>query len=263
MTGLAQETTFENCSFEGYVFGYNTTDNGGSAGGFIGKANDSNTFVKCYTAGTIDSYSRSAGLIGAATASGKNEIYDCYSTMTVVGFGAKDKNSSGTGGLVGIVQNGTIVVENSFFGGTYPAGTNRGPIVGQMSGKVEDNNCYYLGSADGLYGENLTAEEFADGTALDLLQGERSETIWIQGELTPVFAILGDLNFDALIDVADAMIVLRDIEKIEAVNDISIADVNYDGIITMDDYVIIKGIALDGIAIEDAVVAVSNWSDFA
>lgn len=263
MTGTAQETTFENCSFEGYVFGYNTNTSGGSAGGFIGAANMSNTFVKCYTAGTIDSVGRSAGLVGAATANGTNEIFDCYSTMTVTGLGVKDTVGYQTGGLVGIVQNGTMVIENSFFAGFYPTGTQKGPIVGDISGTVEDYNCYYLGTADGLYAENLSAEEFADGTALGLLQGERTENIWIQGEVTPVFAILGDLNFDALIDVADAIIALRDIEKIDAVADASIADVDYDGLITMDDYVIIKTMAIEDIVIGNEVVEAAGWSDFA
>lgn len=263
MTGTAQETTFENCSFDGYVFGYNINTSGGSAGGFIGAANMSNTFVKCYTAGKIDSVGRSAGLVGAATANGTNEIFDCYSTMTVTGLGVKETIGSGSGGLVGIVQSGTIVVENSFFAGTYPTGTNKGPIIGQMAGSVEDNNCYYLGAADGLYGENLSAEEFADGTALGLLQGERTETIWIQGEVTPVFAMLGDLNFDTLIDIADAIIVLRDIENIAAVSDASIADVDYDGSITMYDYEIIKTMALENIVIENEVVNIASWSDFA
>ena len=263
MTGTAQETTFENCSFEGYVFGYNTNTSGGSAGGFIGAANMSNTFVKCYTAGTIDSVGRSAGLVGAATANGTNEIFDCYSTMKVTGLGVKDTVGYQTGGLVGFVQNGTMVIENSFFAGSYPTGTKIGPIVGDIAGTVEDYNCYYLGDADGLYGVPLSAEEFADGTAFGLLQGERTENIWIQGELTPVFAMLGDLNFDALIDVADAIIILRDIEKIEAVADASIADVDYDGLITMDDYVIIKTMALEDIVIENEVVEAAGWSDFA
>ena len=75
--------------------------------------------------------------------------------------------------------------------------------------------------------------------------------------------MLGDLNFDTLIDVADAIIVLRDIENIAAVSDASIADVDYDGSITMDDYEIIKTMALENIVIENEVVNIASWSDFA
>ena len=116
--GQAQQTVFQNCSFEGTVYSTNVTNYAGSAGGFMGNASSGNSLEKCYTAGKIDAYSRSAGLIGQLPGAGTNTILNSYSTMTVTGLGAKAAPGAGTGGLVGLIQNGAITVTNSFLAGS-------------------------------------------------------------------------------------------------------------------------------------------------
>ncbi|MBQ9355113.1 MAG: dockerin type I repeat-containing protein [Clostridia bacterium] len=266
MSGFAQESTYIGCSFEGIVTSANTSNYSGSAGGLIGNAGMGNKLERCMTAGTIDSYSRSAGLIGSANATGKNYIYDCYSTMNVTGLGTQEAPGSGTAGLVGLVQNGTVVIDSCFFAGTYPSGSStRGPIAGHVVGTVEDTNCWYLADeADGIYGDLCDEDEFADGTVLDLIQGTRDETVWIQGETTPIFAIKGDLNFDTVIDLADAMLLLRHIQSVSALSssEVSLADLDADGSVTMTDYNAVKVLALNAIIVEEEAVVLSVWSNF-
>lgn len=191
--GQAQQTVFQNCSFEGCVSSTNATNYAGSVGGFLGNAAAGNSLEKCYTAGTLDAYSRCGGLIGAAPGAGTNTIFNSFSAMTVTGLGAKDAPGGGTGGLVGLVQNGTVTVTNSFFAGTYPSGSiHRGPIVAHIaSATVTVTNSYYLADAadekNGTYGTNKTAQEFKDGTVLVLLNTDPQNPVFVQGESFPVF----------------------------------------------------------------------------
>ena len=268
MSGFAQESTYINCSFEGIVYSTNETNYAGAAGGLIGEVGGGNKLERCMTAGTIDAYSRSAGIIGSATASGKNYIYDSYSVMDVTGLGTQGTPGSGTGGLIGLVQTGTVVIDSCFFAGSYPNGSaNRGPIAGQLAlgATVEDNNCWYLaGEADGLYGDICDADECTDGTTRDRLQGTRTEIVWIQGEDTPVLSIKGDLNCDTIIDLADAMMALRHINSVVTLSAgaASLADLNADGSINATDYSAIKVKALNAIAPEEEALVLSAWSNF-
>ena len=136
-----------------------------------------------------------------------------------------------------------------------------------MVSTVEDENCWYLADeADGLYGDLADEDEFADGTVLDLLQGTRTEIVWIQGETTPIFAIKGDLNCDAVLDLADAMLLLRHVQSVQALSSgaASLADLDADGSITMTDYNAVKVLVLEAITEEAAEPTVlSVWSDFA
>ena len=191
MVGLTQQATFANCSFEGLVFGYNTNANGGSAGGFIGCANQGNTIEKCYTTGKIDSCARSSGLIGVASGSGVNKIHSCYTSMVVTSLGVKTSPGYQTGGLVGYINaNSNVEIKNSFFAGSYPTGTQRGPVVGcnHNTATVSVNNCYYLAdAADGTYGVNKTAEEFKNKTVLNLLNAAFETPVFKQGDSYPIF----------------------------------------------------------------------------
>ena len=190
--GQAQQTVFRNCSFEGTVYSTNVTNYAGSAGGFMGNASSGNSLEKCYTAGKIDAYSRSAGLIGQLPGAGTNTILNSYSTMTVTGLGAKEAPGAGTGGLVGLIQNGAITVTNSFFAGSYPNDSAvRGPIVAHTaSATITVTNCYYLAdeadAKNGTYGLHKTAAEFKDGTVLALLNTDSQNPVFSQGENYPI-----------------------------------------------------------------------------
>ncbi|MBQ9355115.1 MAG: hypothetical protein IJT84_05485 [Clostridia bacterium] len=193
MVGYSQQTTFKHCSFEGYVYSPNTNNYYGAAGGFIGNANQGNLIDQCFTGGTVDAYSRSAGLIGSAPGAGTNTITDSYSAMTVTGLGAKDAPGAGTGGLVGLLQNGSVKITNSFFAGSYPSDSAlRGPMVAHMASSTATvTNCYYLADAadskNGTYGTNKTAAEFKNGTVLNLLNTDPENELFVQGENYPVF----------------------------------------------------------------------------
>ena len=186
--------------------------------------------------------------------------------MDVTGLGTQASAGAGTAGLVGLVQNGTVVIDSCFFAGSYPSGyAERGPIVGHVASTVEDTNCWYLADdADGLYGDLCDADEFSDGTVRDYLQGTRSDVIWIQGEDTPILAIKGDLNCDAVIDLADAMMALRHINSVAALSSgvVYLADADGDGSVTMTDYGKIKIEALNAIVAETVPVVASSWSNF-
>lgn len=270
ITGYAQESSFENCSFEGYIKATNTTNNGGSAGSLIGNAGAGNVITRCYTGGTIKAFSRSGGLIAAATASGKNYIYDSYSTTDHAvadpsGESEAYQYGSQHGGLVGVVQNGTLNIENCFYYGDCPhAGTVRGYIIGQNAGTANVINCYYV--ADGTYGsfgEAVTdLSELTDGTIVDLLNAGRVETVWVQGANSPILVLVGDVDRDGAITVGDALLVLRHINSIAIIGDVALADMDCDSDIDEDDYIAVKIAALGSMDLEAGLIPVSVWSDF-
>ncbi|MBO4432223.1 MAG: hypothetical protein J5852_01695 [Clostridia bacterium] len=270
LTGYAQESNIENCSFEGYVKATNTTNNGGSAGSLIGNASAGNVVTRCYTGGTINAYSRSGGLIAAATAAGKNYIYDSYSTTDhavpkPAEEGEANQFGSQHGGLVGVVQNGTMNIENCFYYGDCPhSGTVRGYIIGQNAGTATATNCYYVADDSyGTFGDAVTDPgELTDGTIVDLLNGTRAEAVWVQGEYYPILVLVGDIDRDGKITVGDALLALRHIENISLIGDLTRGDMDYDGDIDNDDYVAIKLEALGGIKIDAAPVVLSVWSNF-
>ena len=65
IAGMAQQSTFANCSFEGLVYATNDSNCAGSAGGIIGLASPGNTIEECYSLGKLDAYSRCGGIIGS------------------------------------------------------------------------------------------------------------------------------------------------------------------------------------------------------
>ncbi|MBR4761544.1 MAG: hypothetical protein IK086_02775, partial [Clostridia bacterium] len=270
LTGYAQESNIENCSFEGYVKATNTTNNGGSAGSLIGNAGAGNVITKCYTGGTINAFSRSGGIIAAATAAGKNYIYDSYSTTDHAvadpsGESEAYQYGSQHGGLVGVVQNGTMNIENCYYYGDCPhSGTVRGYIIGQNAGTANVTNCYYVADATyGTFGEAITIDgDLTDGTLVDELNGSRTETVWVQGANHPILVLVGDIDHDGAITVGDALLALRHIEAIEIIGDITLGDMDADGDIDNDDYIAIKIAALDNMDFEAGTITVSVWSDF-
>ena len=190
MAGVSQQTTFQYCSFEGYVYSTNVNNYAGAAGGLIGQASQGNSIEQCFTGGTINAYSRNAGLIGSAPGAGTNTIKNSYSVMNVTGLGTKETVGAGTGGLVGLLQNGTVKITNSFFAGSCPGNSVvRGPIVAHIASATANvTNTYYLADAvDGSYGTNKTAAEFKNGTVLDLLNTDPENEIFVQGENYPTF----------------------------------------------------------------------------
>ncbi|MBO4734101.1 MAG: hypothetical protein J5662_06440, partial [Clostridia bacterium] len=205
ITGRSQEAAFINCSFEGYVFGTTIGDNQGSTGGFMGWADANNTIVKCYTGGTVDANSRSAGIIGRVMGTG-NTVTDCYSVANVTGLGNGETLRSGTGGLIGCVDGDSpeFTIENCYFGGTYPGdAATRGPIVAHKGNNatVICNNCYYAADeADGVYGTAVTNNnDLTDGTTVGLLNAGRTEVVWVQGASYPILVLVGDIDRDGAI----------------------------------------------------------------
>lgn len=189
LAGMSQQSTFADCSFEGLIYATNDSNYAGSAGGIIGLASPGNTIERCYSAGKLDAYSRCGGLIGSCNAAGNNTIKYSYSVMELTGLGPKTAAGAGTGGLVGLVQNGNVDISGSFFAGTYPSGsTVRGPIAAHVVGTVNAQNCYYLAdAADGTYGSSKTAAQFKDKTVLNLLNSGLETPIFKQGEDYPIF----------------------------------------------------------------------------
>ena len=273
-TGYAQESNIENCSFEGYIKATNTTDNAGSASALIGNAGAGNVVTRCYTGGTINAFSRSGGLIGSAQASGVNRIYDSYSVVDhepgKPSAGSEyGKYGAGHGGLVGFVQNGTMNLDNCFYHGDCPVYVQANIyyncyIIGQNAGTANVTNCYYVADDTyGTFGEAVTIDgDLTDGTLVDELNGARAETIWVQGANYPILVLVGDIDCDGAITVGDALLALRHIDSISLIGDISLADMDGDGDIDMDDYAEIKITALGSMDLEAGLITVSVWSDF-
>ena len=71
---------------------------------------------------------------------------------------------------------------------------------------------------------------------------------------------VADLTADGVVDTADAVIILRHIEDVDALGEdaISFADVNGDGAITEADYFTVKYFALVGIVVDEPEAA--SWS---
>ena len=169
------------------------------------------------------------------------------------------------GGLVGVVQNGTLNIENCYYYGDCPhSGTVRGYIIGQNAGTANVTNCYYVADDTyGTFGEAVTIDgDLTDGTLVDELNGARAETVWVQGTNYPILVLVGDIDRDGAITVGDALLALRHINSISVIGDISLGDIDGDGDIDMDDYVEIKITALGSMDFEAGIIPVSVWSDF-
>ncbi|MCQ2064178.1 MAG: hypothetical protein MJY99_12665, partial [Fibrobacter sp.] len=147
---------------DSYISGFNYV--GGLVGGLGNGA--VLTISKSYNAGFVGGNSGIGGLVGGefpSVTSLKNpsavKINNSYNLGRV-------KGSNNVGGLVGQVVVGDI--SNSYNAGLVSSVNN--PIVGSNCLNTTITNSYYLGAAaQGNYGTNKTAEEFANGSVAKAL----------------------------------------------------------------------------------------------
>ena len=265
--------TIANCSFDGTVYSTYITDaNHSAASGIICEVAGALDMSNCYVAGKIDGFGRSGSLVGSLNGNYAVNVTNCYSVAEVTGIGANKSTTTPTaGGLIGFVGNGVLRLNNCFFAGTAPAERSSGmggPIINHYAaGELECNYVYYLADQASEYttynvGVNKTAEQFKNGNVLELLN--TNGMVFAQGENYPVLMTkpydVADLTADGVVDTADAVVILRHIEDVDALGEdaISFADVNGDGVITEADYFTVKYFALVGIVVDEPEAA--SWS---
>ena len=190
--GRAKGSTIENCGNLCAV-----TAPAGHTGGIVGyaayMAGSSGSITGCYNAGEISGGDYAGGIVGRCY---DVYIYDCYNVGAVSG-------NREIGGIVGSSET-VVLLFNCYNAGTVvcPVGTaTLGGLIGSEMGQVR--NSYYLKgtTADSHIGAiEKSAEDFADGTVLRLLIGDRTDSPWDStckyvtkvGRTLPVFQGQGD-----------------------------------------------------------------------
>ena len=167
--------TVTGCSSSGEI----SSDEGNNIGGIVGQ--NSGTVELCFNTGAVisDCCSDEHCVGGIAGESADGTIRNCYNAGSVENKGAA------AGGIVGKLDDG--VVENCHNVGAVSGKADVGGIVGKAYNNPAVNNCYYLSDTDN--GSAKTAEQFADGTVLALLNADE---VWKQGESYPVFNEIGE-----------------------------------------------------------------------
>lgn len=169
--------TIQNCSFVGTIkSSVTSTAHHSYAAGIIGDANGKTYVKSCWSEGTVIGSMGTAGLVGGMYLSGTYEVSNSYSSMDIQTADGCTK----TGGLVGALsRGGTVLIRRCHFAGTVNANT---PIIGGTDGTgaqtITTTDVYYrAGSYVGTAvdaslsdtAEEMSAEEFADGTVTALL----------------------------------------------------------------------------------------------
>ena len=163
--GRAKGSTIENCGNLCAV-----TAPAGHTGGIVGYAaymkDASGSITACYNAGKISGGDYAGGIVG--TCYDEVYIYDCYNVGAVSGNRAIGgiAGNSGSARLFNCYNAGTAVspVETATLGG----------LIGSGVGHVY--NSYYLkGTTADPKATEMSTEEFADGTVLNLLINGRAE----------------------------------------------------------------------------------------
>ena len=199
IAGIAQGTSFTNCSFEGTV--YSTAASACRAGGIIGDAAQGNTLNKCYTSGLVSAYAFSGGLIGRINGT-YNGIVNSYSVADIDATGSQASTGSYHGGLVGLIQykdGANSYMQRSFYYNEsfpYSAENYIQHLVGYRdttngnTGNITFTNAFYPAqSADSIgYGENKDYADFKNNTVLSLIN---DDSAFIQGDECPVLAGIG------------------------------------------------------------------------
>jgi len=203
------------------VTGYDGTK--GMFGGVAATAEGTNntagsTVERCAYYGTVEAsgaLTSVGGIVGYMSAA---TITDCVNYGTVDSTGATSAGDTNiyTGGIVSYCNNANAVVANCINVGTISgAGANTadpcysGAIIGRIKNSVEKvSNCYYLtdadstldgiaanGSGETAYASGKTADEFASGEVVWLLQDANAEYVWgqeLDADEYPVLITDGD-----------------------------------------------------------------------
>lgn len=125
-----------------------TSDGGGIAGSVWGSV-----VTNCYNTGSVSISGAcncsSGGIVGLAFGGGSTTISNCYNVGSVSAFSSGSYSSSSSGGIVGVLQETTIINTCFNAGNVYSYESSyysySGGIVGENSGTNTISNCYNTG----------------------------------------------------------------------------------------------------------------------
>lgn len=190
--GYAQGAVVRNVGVtDSYIYGKN------SMGGIFGGARLC-VVSDCYNMAAVGGSRYIGGIAGSAVGT---QVTNCYNTGTITG----GEYVGGVFGFLSVLftEDKTLTVSDCFNVGAVTASDDTVETVGSIAGSRAANeenplvtkNCYGIGD-QGLFGvstvaeqlafmsqencENKTAEQFADGTVLQLLNGTQEPAPWIQ-----------------------------------------------------------------------------------
>lgn len=173
IVAYAQSGTITGCGNENPVTGGSATCVGGIVGAIRGSIRIDSSYNTGTIAGTSDNnvISCVGGLIGRSFVDSP-KVIDCYNTGTV-------RTGKYVGGLVGSTEGSDCEFYSCYNTGSVTDGTQVGDITGD---KAHCSSCYHLKTSNNDYGngqseeaESKTAEEFANGTVLELLKQNNSD----------------------------------------------------------------------------------------
>lgn len=173
IVAYAQSGTITGCGNENPVTGGSATCVGGIVGAIRGSIKIDRSYNTGTIAGTSDNnvISCVGGLIGKSFVDSP-KVIDCYNTGTV-------RTGKYVGGLVGSTEGSDCEFYSCYNAGSVTDGTCVGDITGD---KAHCYSCYHLKTSNNNYGngqseeaESKTAEEFANGTVLELLKQNNSD----------------------------------------------------------------------------------------
>lgn len=174
-------STIENCYATNDLTTHNVT--GTQAGGIVGLYSGKNlTISKCYSTGSLLSYSYAGGIVGVGK-SGTLTVENCYSIsdIKVTQIGT---NSSKAGGIIGLNSSSKLV--NCYFAGTLDAKDNYGLRDGMTT------DCYF----DVQKNNNVANYAYGKMTSAMLKQ-----STYVNWDFSKVWAIRQDSTYPYLRDL--------------------------------------------------------------
>ena len=169
-----------------------TTAMSAAAGGIAGFS-DAGKILSCANLGTVsvspgdDQPAYTGGIVGGAS---DTTVSDCYNAGKVMSLGGRSEDS--IGGIVGAAA--TAKITNCYNVGRVSKESvslrcRIGGIAGYQSNRGTISNCYWLSdTADAVVGKSdggtqagvaiKTKSDFADGTVLELLKNNRTDSPW-------------------------------------------------------------------------------------
>ena len=175
--GYAANAAIKNLAVDGYI---STTVDQNRSGGIVGRLSGG-TVTGCFNSCTINTTGLAGGIVGQLNQNG--QITDCGNAGTISGKSFK-------GGIVGSANGGNYNIQSCYNIGRVSSDRSTGGIAGSLGDNGLVHNCYWLTGtatvAAGVMVDNYVDKssaskldaEFADGTVLELLKNNRTDSPW-------------------------------------------------------------------------------------
>lgn len=230
---------------------------GNQAGGLVGQIckNTNITIANCINTGDVTAGTQVGGIIANFDGIPKKATIENTINVGRISTTRSTGRNAAVNGIVGYVAASAKPATEEYINTFY-----RTEDININGATVESTNDISISR-----GVIKLAAEFTDGTIAKLLNQDSENAHFIQGAEYPILRAVdctaGDINLDDIVDLSDAILVLRHIEKqatLQGVVLLTAADFNGDGVIDNADYSQVKRFALKGIALDDPEAAL--WS---